>query len=340
LTSGPAEPPSTEEQAANQPPGGPPGASVFSLDRPAGGLYLLAWLLCGSSAALVAGGILLVSPALLLFGVLAACLGLPAAASYQILARSGRPAPAYRGPSPLILFLLVVVVVNVFGVVVATLTGSNGLDVDRAGVFLVGLLVQVAGYVGALWLFVVKARALSWTDMLGQSGRTLAGFAADVGTAIGVMLPVTIVALIIGNLVALILDASAPQVVPLPQSPLDAAVDALAAIVLAPLGEELFFRGFALTAWLRDLGPRSALIRSSLFFALVHILNVQVSGGDLGAGLRSAIVLLVVIVPIAFALGLLYLNRGLTASVTAHLTYNGLIFGLILIGTLMPLPPG
>ena len=55
------------------------------------------------------------------------------------------------------------------------------------------------------------------------------------------MAPVTIVALIAGGLAALLLDASPPQVVPIPSTPLEIAVDALAAIVLAPLGEELFF---------------------------------------------------------------------------------------------------
>ena len=48
----------------------------------------------------------------------------------------------------------------------------------------------------------------------------------------------------------------------------------LGAAVVAPIAEEIFFRGFALSAWQRDLGPRPALVRSALFFALVHIANV------------------------------------------------------------------
>ena len=78
----------------------------------------------------------------------------------------------------------------------------------------------------------------------------------------------------------------------------------LAAAVVAPIGEEAFFRGFALTAWWRDLGPRSALIRSALFFAVVHILNIEVAPDQAGTGLAQALLAFLVILPLGVVLGL------------------------------------
>lgn len=279
---------------------------------------------------------------LVLGGLLVLALGLAAGAGYQIVARSSRPPTAYRGPSPVLLFFLVVVFVNLLGAIVAIVTGggTDALDVERPDVFLVGLLIQIAGYLGAIALFVVAPRVLTWRELTNSADKSLRQLLGDVSAAAGVILPVTIVALILGSLAALVLDARPPQVVPLPETALELVLVALAAVVLAPIGEELFFRGFALTAWWRDLGERSALVRSSLFFALVHVLNVQVELGDASAGLRQAAVLLVVLLPVGFVLGWLFVRRGLAASITAHMTYNGIVFGLLLLSTMLPLPAG
>jgi membrane protease YdiL (CAAX protease family) len=350
LTEGPPteptapEPPLTDQPAPLLPPSdGPPGSSVFSLDqRPGAGLYLLAWLLSVGGIALAFIGIQ-AAPGLprllILLGLAALASGLALAAGYQVLARRARPADAYHGPSPVLLFLLVIVVVNLVGGLLSLFTGG-ALDIDSPDVFLIGLLIQVAAYVGLVWLFVVRTGALSWSDLIHGNRPPQRDGLAALGTGIGVMAPVTIVALIGGGLAALLLDASPPQVVPIPNTPLDIAVDALAAIVIAPLGEELFYRGYALTAWWRDLGARSALVRSAVFFALVHILTVRVETGGFNEGLRSALVLLIVLLPIGFVLGGLFERRGLVASVAAHMTYNGIVFGLFLLSTTLPPPVG
>jgi membrane protease YdiL (CAAX protease family) len=335
------------DQAAGPPAAGPPGASVFSLERrPAAGLYLVAWLLIGAGIALAFIGIQ--APAglprlLVLVGLLALALGLAAAAGYQIVARADRPAGAYRGPSPVVLFVLIIVLVNLFGDVITLVTGSNGLDVDRPEIFLVGLLIQVVFYVGVIALFLVAPHVLTWRDMANSAGKSAVQVIGEIANAAAIMLPVTLVALIIGSLAALLIGARPPQVVPVPQSGLDVLLDGLAAVILAPLGEELFFRGFALTAWWRDLGERSALIRSTLFFALVHILNVAAQPGVPGTvefAARQALVLLIVLLPVGYVLGWLFIKRGLHASVAAHMTYNAIIFGLTLLSTLIPVPTG
>ncbi|MDL2335538.1 MAG: CPBP family intramembrane metalloprotease, partial [Chloroflexota bacterium] len=102
-----------------------------------------------------------------------------------------------------------------------------------------------------------------------------------------------------------------------------------------PIGEELFFRGFTVTAWLRDLGERSALIRATVFFALVHI--VTISSDTFIGGVKQAILVLAIIGPIGFALGWLYLKRGLIASIGGHAAFN--LFGVLVMVLAQYLPP-
>ena len=335
-TAQPADP--TDERS------GPPGSAIFSLERrPGAGLYLVAWLLSGAGVALTFIGIQSqpgLPRLLVLLGLVVLTMGLAAAAGYQTLARAARPQTAYRGPSPVLLFFLVVVVTNLFGGVIAVVTGGNSLDVDRPDIFLVGLLIQVACYFGVVGLFVVGSRALSWREMANAAEKSAWQIAGDVAASASIMLPLTLFVLIAGSLVALLLDARPPQVVPVPDTALETLIAGAGAILLAPIGEELFFRGFALKAWWRDLGPRAAIIRSAAFFALVHVLNVQAEAGQVEVGIRSAVVLLIVLVPVGLLLGWLYVKRGLAGSITGHMTYNGIVFGLLLLSPVLPQPAG
>ena len=66
------------------------------------------------------------------------------------------------------------------------------------------------------------------------------------------------------------------------------ALNLLAAAIIAPVGEELLFRGFATTAWVRGMGERRAIVRGALFFAVVHVLTI--SGSSAGEALGLALV--------------------------------------------------
>jgi membrane protease YdiL (CAAX protease family) len=114
---------------------------------------------------------------------------------------------------------------------------------------------------------------------------------------------------------------------------------AIGAGLLVPIGEELFFRGYAITAWMADLGARSALLRSTIFFALVHILNIQVEPTPEGAitGVKQALLVLAVIGPIGFGLGWLFLRRGLIAAIAGHAAFN--LFGVLVLVLADNLPP-
>ena len=82
----------------------------------------------------------------------------------------------------------------------------------------------------------------------------------------------------------------------------------LAAAVLAPISEELFYRGFATTAWLRSYGPTRAIVQGGLFFAFVHVLTL--GGPDFDHAAKTALVAFVARIPVALALGWLFVRRG------------------------------
>src|SRR5207253_609227 len=74
-----------------------------------------------------------------------------------------------------------------------------------------------------------------------------------------------------------------------------------------PIGEETFFRGFATAAWARVYGPTRAIVQGALFFAFVHVLTI--AAADFSEGTRQALIAFVVRVPVALALGWLFLRR-------------------------------
>ena len=63
----------------------------------------------------------------------------------------------------------------------------------------------------------------------------------------------------------------------------DPLVLAIALIVVAPVAEEIFFRGIVYNAWLREFGVRRAIIGSAALFALIRRLDLR-HPGDLRPG--------------------------------------------------------
>lgn len=316
----------------------PPGGGTFSLEgRPAPGLYLIAWLLSGGGLAMLFLGGLTQPPArgfLMMAGLLLLAAGLAAAAGYQVISRRRRDPMAYRGPSPLIVFGAFFVVINAFVLALVTL----GLDLQAPIGLALVLSVQVGGYLAAVWLFAVRTGALRWGDLDLGRPLTIRRGVTDVLVGIGVMIPATLIILIVTVLVFNLLGVRPPQVVPTPREPLELALVALAVVLLVPIGEEVFFRGFALTAWLRDLGERAAVTRSAMFFALFHIINIQATTFDEGA--RQALGVVLIILPVGVVLGLLFTRRGLLAAIGAHAIYNGIGYlGRVLAENLPQAPP-
>ncbi len=304
-----------------------PGAGTFTIEgRRAPALFVVGWLasLVGLGTIVIAllsggGG---AAPILLVVGLVLLSVGLIAGTGSQGIERRARGVGAYLGPSPVLVFVTSIptslLAVLVLGIPLSIL----GMAVDGPPARLASVAVQALIYVGLIRLLVVDTGALSWAAMhirrpdVAAIGE-LAGGALWAVPAIVATIPI-----------AAILLAIFPVT---PISPLPPAGEAtgfafnlLAGAVVAPIGEEIMFRGFATTAWAADLGPRRALIRGALFFAVVHVITI--SGGSAGEAAALAIIGFASRIPVALMLGWLFLRReSIWASIGLHAAFNGIL---------------
>ncbi len=304
-----------------------PSLHTFSLEgRRAPGLYLVGWLATALGGPLLGVAILSGSSGLdglvvAVAGALLLGVGLTAGAGAQAIERRDRADLAYRGPSPFLVFAasvpLTILVQLPFELI--------GFDLRSP----VGTLVAVA-LIGAVWLTligmtVVGTGALRWSEIavgvLGQSATRIAGEAlVGAATAIPVILATAIAAAFLVSVTGVT-----------PVGPLAPSTDTasfilglLAAAIVAPISEELFYRGFATTAWSRGYTPGRAIVQGGLFFAFVHVLTL--SGADFDHAAKAALVAFGARIPVAFALGWIFVSRrSLAASIGLHATFNGLL---------------
>lgn len=307
-----------------------PGASTFTIEgRAAPGLFVGGWLatLFGLGAIFVAamsgGGA--AAPALLLVGLVVLSVGLVAGAGSQALDRRARGVRAYTGPSPFLLFAASIPVSGVLLIVAGAVLGLGGIPVDGPLGRLASVLLQAVIYIGLIRLLVVDTGALSWADM-GIRRPTLpalAEFGTGAAWAFAVILATIPVAAVITRFIPVT-----------PVSPLPPAgevggfvVNLLAGAVVAPIGEEIMFRGFATTAWMRDMGRWRGVFRGAIFFAVVHVLTI--SGVTASTALAAAAAAFLGRIPVAFALGWLFARRGsIWAPLGLHATFNGVLLVL------------
>ena len=304
-----------------------PGSSAFSLEgRRAPGLYLVGWLatVLGGSTLLVAvisasgglGGLVLTLGGSLVLG-----LGLIAAAGAQAIERRDRADLAYRGPWPGLVFVASVPLTILAALPLVLL----GFDSSAPITTLLSVCATDAIWLALIALTVVGTGALRWTEIgAGISGVPVARIGADIILGALAAIPVLLAtALITGALVEL-LGTTPESSIPVPHDAVSLAVILLAAAVVAPIGEELFYRGFVTTAWARGLGPTTAILRGGLFFALVHVLTI--GGADFSHASRAAFIAFVARIPIGLVLGWIFIRRrSLPASIALHATFNGVL---------------
>jgi membrane protease YdiL (CAAX protease family) len=316
-------------------PGGPPLGSLFSLTgRPAPGLYAGAWFFTFAGAGFLAvafaaavsgngfGAGLLAVGAFLAFFVSAVL-----ASGYQAIVRRATLDPSrYRGPSPFLVFATVFAATNAAGALIALGTPNAPLDVGTRALLSVGIVVPL--YALLVWQLVVREGALSWREMGWPSAADLRARAlVSLGYGVALASPIVLGTVLLGGLLAAFLRVTPPELLPVPVTASDWLVDIVVAVILAPLGEELFFRGFAQTTWTRDLGWRAALVRTAVFFALVHAISTV--GSDFSEGLRLAVLTAFTRLPVAFGLGWVFARTGsIAASVGLHAGFNGLMLVL------------
>ena len=162
-------------------------------------------------------------------------------------------------------------------------------------------------YIGLIRLLVVDAGALTWAEMglrrLGRRRPSARWAAGRSGPSPVIVVTVPISAILIGLLRVT------------PDSPLPPAgentgfvLQLLAGAIIAPFGEEMLFRGLATTAWVRSLGVRRGIVRAALVFALAHVIGV--AGSTFGEAAGLAIIGFATRVPVALALGWLFVRNG------------------------------
>ena len=306
----------------SEPLPGAPGLFRFSLDgRRAPALFVTGWLavLIGTGAlviGLTAGGL---SGGLLVVGGLAILsLGLALLAGAQTVERQASVA-AYGGPSPVIVFAAALTTTLVVETLVAIAFGAAGLVLWRPAGDLVVVAVQALVFIGVTAALVVGPGALSWADM---------GLTIGVRQALGALgrgalyaPPVVVITALLAAVLVPAFGVSPPSPLPPTGTATGLALHLLAGALIAPVAEEVIFRGVAVTAWARTVGPRRAIVWSALLFAAAHILAV--SGETFSQGAAVAVVAALGRLPVALALGWVYLRSGtLWAPIGLHAGFN------------------
>lgn len=341
---GPSDPPAETPTAPPTDTSEPPrrsGTSIFTIEgRSAPGLFVLGWLatIVGLGAIVVAAmsGSGLAGSVLLIGGLVILSIGLVAGAGGQAIERRARGGRAYTGPSPFLVFAAGIPISGILLVAVGALLAALGIAVDGPLGRLASVLLQAVVYIGLIRLLVVDAGALSWAGM--GITRPSAAAIGDLARGAAWALPVIAATVPIAAIVSSFLPV-------LPESPLPPTGDTpglvinlLAGALVAPVSEEIMFRGFATSAWMADMGKWRGVIRGALFFAVVHVLTI--SGIEASQAVGVAIAAFVGRIPVALALGWLFSrSKTIWAPLGLHATFNGILLVLAEAATRMGVQP-
>ncbi len=306
-----------------------PGASIFTIEgRAAPGLFVVGWLASILGLSLIMVGLLggsrllffIVGPALL-------SVGLICGAGNQALERRAR-AETYAGPSPFLVFAATIAVTYLVGALIGlgveAVAGSRSAAASPVGQLVAGLLTAAA-FIGLIRLVVVGTGALSWAEMgVRRFDRQAIG---DLALGIAVAFPVIVVTAIVAALLVAVFPVQPASPLPPTGELSGLAIQLVVGALIAPVAEELFFRGFAISAWRRGIGASRAIVRATLLFAIAHVVGIEATTTTeavgliaVGAGTR---------IPVAYALGLLYVRRdSLWAPIGLHAAFNATLLVL------------
>jgi membrane protease YdiL (CAAX protease family) len=235
---------------------------------------------------------------------------------------------AYPGPSPVLVFGAAFALTLVAGFAV------GALDVIPGGpaAVLVSVVISAAVSLGLIGLVVVSPGSLSWREMgFRLPGPGEGSAVADVAWGIALAVPTLLGAGLLAAVLIAIFGVVPESPLPAARDPAGVAVNLLAAVVIAPLWEEAFFRGFATTAWDRAAGARAAILRGAVFFALIHVLTL--GGTDFATAIRTALIAFAARLPVGLVLGWIFLRRRtLVAPIALHAAYNAIPVLLVAFG--------
>jgi membrane protease YdiL (CAAX protease family) len=252
----------------------------------------------------------------LVVGGLALIVGLILNATRAIIVRASLPASRYRGPAIMVLYLIATIVATVgslfaAGDLVALVCGGRA---SVGGTLLVLTITQV-GLTATAFGLVALPNGLQGVRLLPARGL---GRSMLIGLALAV--PAWVAAQLAGVLVMRLLELvnvrPAEGIADAAVSRADPTVLILALVLVAPVAEEIFFRGLVYNAWEREYGAMRAVWGSALLFAVIH--------GSLFA--------LVPIFGLGIALALLYrATRSLPATIVLHASFNAITVTLALL---------
>jgi membrane protease YdiL (CAAX protease family) len=285
-----------------------------------GWLATLVGATCIVIAVLAGGGI--ASIGLLVVGLTLLSVGLIAGAGSQGIERRVRATLPYRGPSPLLVFAAAIPVSVLIGILIGVPLDLMGAPLDGPFGALLSVTIQALVYVALVRLLVVDTGALDW----GAMGVRRLDWMAVVEMARGALwaIPVIAVTGIVAGLLLRIFPVVPVSPLPPTGDPGGLAVSLLAGVIVAPFGEEILFRAFATTAWVRGLGARRGVVLAALVFAFAHVLTIN--GTNAGDAIGLAVVGFGSRVPVALALGWIFLRRGsVWASFGLHAAFNGIL---------------
>jgi membrane protease YdiL (CAAX protease family) len=286
-----------------------------------------------------------------------AAIGLTLSALAQARQRKADGWRDYCGPSPFLAGGALLALVETFGLPLELALKSFGVDLESAPATLILLLMYLCTYVAVVHFLSVRTGALTWPSIArperlapsaddwtaagpvpdwtrrwsGTVGawhsRTSGVRLGDILVPVAIVVPLILATNIMSALMLIVLGLQPSDIVAegsTPMSGIDRLLALIALAVVAPIGEEIFFRGYATNAWGRSLSRNSTLLRASLFFAFIHVINVTTT--DASVSWRAAVFNFGARVPVAFALTWLYMRRrSIVASGTLHVVYNGLI---------------
>ena len=304
----------------------PLGLTAFTIEgRSAPALFVVGWLAVIAAVALASLALFASAGTggsfFWFLTFLAASVGLILLGGSQSIERRV-VAARYAGPSPMLVLVAAAVMTLLAAFVVGFPLQTIGRSIPAPIGDLIAIAIQAAVFIGVVRLMVVGTGALSWTEMgLYEGGRAAVrsalGGAAFAPAIIGMTVLVTAFALAIAG-------AAPDSPLPPTGTPLGLVTHLLAGALIGPFAEEVLFRGFALTAWQRTRGNRSAILRSSMVFVMAHL--ILVGGADFGQAARLAFVAGVVRLPVAFALGWIFVRtRSLWASFGLHAGFNAIL---------------
>jgi membrane protease YdiL (CAAX protease family) len=291
------------------------------------GIAVVALLVAGAIAMLGRGGESLSAALLLLVCLLGGAalllVGLVWVPIAGILRRRVLPDDRYRGGSAIALFLLALVggAILTAPILLALVNWNAALLADPpSNVITVELLVTPLSLLSVLAIFVLLPRALPRLRLL-RGLASLRWLLVGCGLGIATWVAITVAAALVESVLSgfgIRLEGQ-QEVVSLATkvSPL---VAVLTIAVLAPIAEELFFRGFVFNAWEREYGTRRAVLGSAALFSVAHTAG--------GGGVATVV--------ITFVLGLILAlvfarTRTITTTIGLHAFFNlttlALIFG-------------